>query len=106
MAKALKNHVISRKKIREFLEAHPEHAKSQVALMGWYKTALKAPWSNFADVRLTFGGADVVGDYVVFNIAGNKVRLVAEIRYRLKPRKIYIRQILTHTEYDDFDFGA
>ena len=71
--------------------------------MGWYRTAEKAEWSNFAKVRETYGSADAVGDYVVFNISGNKIRLVAEIQYNLKPRLIYIRHVLTHAEYDDID---
>jgi mRNA interferase HigB len=106
VANSHKNHVISKKKIREFLEAHPEHARSRSALMSWYKNALRAEWANFASVRETFNSADQVGDLVVFNIAGNKIRLVAKIRYNLKPRVIYIRALLTHVEYDEYDFGG
>ena len=103
MAKPYKNHIISVKRIREFLEAHPEHARSKNALMSWYKTARKADWTNFAAVRETFRNADKVGDHVVFNIGGNKIRLVARIRYNLKPRVIYILRVLTHAEYDEVD---
>jgi mRNA interferase HigB len=102
--RARKNHVISRRKIEEFLDAHPEHARVGAALRSWYKTAVEAQWTNFGKVRETYGSADAVGKLVVFNIAGNKVRLVTEIRYSLKPRRIYIRYVLTHAEYDQGDW--
>jgi len=99
-----KNHIISQKKIREFLESHPEHARVGEALRAWYRTATEAQWTSFGKVRETYGSADQVGKFVVFNIAGNKVRLVAVIRYNLKPRLIYIKYVLTHEEYDDGDW--
>ena len=98
-----KNHVISYRKINEFLESHPDHEKCRDALNSWYDNAVASQWTNFARVRETYGSADAVGRYVVFNIAGNKIRLVAEIRYHLKPRLIYLRHVLTHAEYDDID---
>ena len=106
MADPHKNRVISRKRILDFLEAHPEYEATRGALLTWYRNATKAPWTNFGKVRETYGSADQVGRHVVFNIAGNKVRLVAEIRYSLKPRLIYIRHVLTHAEYDELDLKA
>jgi mRNA interferase HigB len=99
-----RNRVISRRAIREFLDAHPGLASSREALMTWYKTARTAPWTNFAKVRETYPGADAVGKLVVFNIAGNKIRLIALIKYETKPRRIYIRHVLTHREYDRGDW--
>lgn len=106
MAKAFKNRVISRRKFREFTEKHPEHANVLPALMAWHRIALRAPWTTFAAVRESYRSADQVGRFVVFNIAGNKVRLLTLIFYNTKPRQIYIKHVLTHKEYDKFDFGA
>lgn len=89
-------HVISRKKIREFLAAHP--SADPISLDRWYKTAKKARWNHFADVRSDFPSADLVGDLVVFNVGGNKYRLIAEIKYRYQ--EVYLRHVLTHAEYD------
>jgi mRNA interferase HigB len=86
---------ISRRKIREFVALHPN---SESSLTSWYKIATKATWQNIAEVRQNYPHADVVGRLVVFNIAGNNVRLIAEIRYQ--SQSILIKHILTHTEYD------
>ncbi len=56
-----------------------------------------AHWASFADVRRSFNTADLVGTLIVFNIGGNKYRLVAEMNFRKKV--LFIRQILTHGEY-------
>jgi mRNA interferase HigB len=86
---------ISRRKIREFVALHPN---SESSLTSWYKIATKATWQNIVEVRNDYPHADVVGRLVVFNIAGNNVRLIAEIRYQ--SQSILIKHILTHTEYD------
>ncbi len=56
-------------------------------------------FKSFADLRNTFGSADQVGNLTVFNIGGNKLRLIAAIHYNR--RIIYIRAVLTHQEYDE-----
>jgi mRNA interferase HigB len=86
---------ISFKAVREFALLHPD---SETALAAWYKTAKRAAWRNLAEVRLVYPHADQVGRYTVFNIGGNKYRLIAEINY--KYQQILIRRILTHEEYD------
>lgn len=86
---------ISRRKIREFVALHPN---SESSLSAWYKIAEKAKWQNIVEVRQDYPHADLVGRFVVFNIAGNNVRLIAEIRYQSK--SILIKHILTHAEYD------
>jgi mRNA interferase HigB len=55
-------------------------------------------FATFADLRATFPSADQVGDFVVFNIGGNKYRLIASIHFNR--HKVYIRYLLTHQEYD------
>ena len=94
-------HIISRKKLREFSRDHPEARES---LEHWYNAARKARWRNFADLRATFGSADQVGHFVVFNIGGNKYRLIARIYYA--DAVILIRHVLTHKEYDRGDWKA
>lgn len=64
----------------------------------WYSIANTARWQSLAEVRQTFRSADVVGDKTVFNIKGNDYRLIVHIRYEVGV--IYIKDLLTHAEYD------
>lgn len=88
-------HVISRKKL---LEAALEHGDLFAPLDVWYRIAKKAEWQSLEDVRNVYPSADGAGKYTVFNIKGNAFRLIAEINYRT--RRLYIRHVLTHAEYD------
>ena len=87
--------VPSRRAIRDFTGDHPEAAEP---LAHWYLVSRRASWSSLADVRRDFRHADIVGKYTVFNIAGNKFRLIATIKY--KWQIVCIRQILTHADSD------
>jgi mRNA interferase HigB len=87
-------HVVSHKAIRIFCEKHP-HARS--ALDHWYRVAKRATWSSFADVKQSFNTADFLAPHVVFDIGGNKYRLIAEMNFTR--RVLFIRRILTHKEY-------
>ena len=87
-------HVISYKAIREFKAARPE---AGLALDNWYHVSACCKWKNFAEVRQVFGSADWVSPCVVFNVAGNRYRLIAEINFRTQT--LFIRHILTHQEY-------
>ncbi len=89
-------HVITRKRLNEFAEKFPEMKN---ALADWYRQMKQNDFASIADVRKVFPSADKVGKLTVFNIGGNKVRLVAAIHYNRK--KIYIRAVLTHKEYDE-----
>jgi len=89
-------HVITRKRLNEFAEKCPE---TKTALAHWYSLVKHNDFSNFADLRAMFSSADQVGKFTVFNIGGNKVRLIAATHYNRK--KIYIRAVLTHAEYDE-----
>ena len=88
-------HVISRKRILEFSEIHPDAA---VALDNWYRAANSAKWSNINEVRQVYPSADAVGNFTVFNIRGNNYRLIVDIIYFTQ--RIYIKYVLTHAEYD------
>jgi len=87
--------IVSRRAIREAAAEHPEWGAS---LKAWYKITRNANWDNFADVRSSWRNSDVAGRFVVFDVSHNKCRLIATIKYRW--RMVYIRQILTHAEYD------
>jgi mRNA interferase HigB len=88
-------HVISVKRIREFIVTHRD---AESSLMAWYKTAKGATWKNLAELKRTYPSADLVGRYTVFNIGGNKYRLIARIVYR--SQTIFVVSIMTHEEYD------
>lgn len=89
-------HVISRKRLNEFAE---EHGKAKAALGSWYQLIKRADFANFVELRALFPSADQVGKLTVFNVGGNKVRLIAAIHYNR--RKVYVRAVLTHSEYDE-----
>ena len=91
-------HVISYKKIRDFLANHPEHSRSGRSLHAWYKHVSKATWENFSQVRASYSHADRVGKFVVFNVGGNKFRIVTEINF--DSSTMFVRHVLTHEEYD------
>ncbi len=88
-------HVISYKRIREFFSIHRD---SKSPLAAWFKIVEKASWQNLAELKQVYPSADLVGRYTVFNIAGNKYRLIARIVYR--SQTLFIVSIMTHEEYD------
>jgi mRNA interferase HigB len=88
-------HVISRKRLNEFVKAHPE---SKAALLQWYKTVKSKNYSSLNELRADFPSADKVGKLTIFNVGGNNIRLIAAIHYNRQ--KIYIRAVLAHSEYD------
>lgn len=88
-------HVITRKRLNEFADLYPE---ARTSLAHWYDLARRYEFSTLADLRAVFPSADQVGKLTVFNVGGNKVRLIAAVHYNRK--KIYIRAVLTHAEYD------
>lgn len=92
-------HVISRKALIEFWERHP---KSKEPLLRWYKIVANSEFSSFENLRMTFPSADRVDNLTVFDIGGNKYRLIASIHFNRK--KVYIRHVLTHKEYDKGDW--
>jgi len=91
-------HVISKKKLREFWEVHPN---ARGAVEEWWRVAELAEWEKFADVKAAYRSADQVGKFTVFNIGGNKFRLVVRINYPY--RIVYVRFVGTHEEYDTID---
>jgi mRNA interferase HigB len=94
-AKGARLHVVSRKKLKE---AAVRYHDLEAPLDVWFRIAKRASWQTLADVRKTLSTADSVDKWTVFNIKGNKYRLITEINYRFQ--RIYIRHVLTHAEYD------
>jgi len=88
-------HVITRKRLLDFARAYPACASG---LESWYRIVKHGGFSNFAELRRVFPGADQVGRFTVFNIGGNKARLIAAVHYGAQ--RIYVRHVLTHAEYD------
>jgi HTH-type transcriptional regulator/antitoxin HigA len=87
--------VISQRKLREFWS---KHGDAQTSLILWYQRTIDAKWQNLADVRKVFPSADLVGNLTVFNIGGNKYRLITFIDY--ESQIVFTRNVLTHAEYD------
>ena len=88
-------HVIAKPALVEFWIKHPD---AENALQAWYRTMEGEIFVDFNDLRATFASADYVEGLTVFNIGGNKYRLIAAIHYNR--RKVFIRSLLTHAEYD------
>lgn len=88
--------IISERHLRDFWQKNSE---AENAMREWIKTIRLADWNNFSDVRKTFNHADVYKNCVIFDIGGNKYRIIAKVAYQIKV--IFIRFILTHKEYDE-----
>ena len=89
-------HVIAGKTLRQFWERYPDAAPS---LREWLKRTENALWASPQDVKNDYPTASIIGeDRVVFNIKGNRYRLVVHIPYQYS--QVYIRFIGTHAEYD------
>jgi len=93
--------IISKQKLTSFWNI-PEYHDAEEPLKAWYAEAKAASWHHPADVKAKYGSASVLKDNrVVFNIAGNKYRLVVKIHYNTSIA--YIRFVGTHAQYDEID---
>lgn len=88
-------HVITKKRLIEFAGRYPA---ARDPLLKWHALMTKTDFASFAELRAAFGGADRVGKLTAFDIGGNKYRLIAAMHYNR--RRVYIRHVLTHAEYD------
>jgi mRNA interferase HigB len=94
--------IIALSTLKAVWEDSPEYLDAKEPTLAWYRHALNADWSAPADVKLDFRNASILkGGRTVFNIAGNKYRLVVWINYAY--RVVYIRFIGTHAQYDKID---
>ena len=93
--------IISRRALREFWQKR-EYADAEQPLKAWFREASKGDWSSPAQIKAAYRSASIVPDNrVVFNIAGNKYRLVVKVNYPY--RVMYIRFVGTHRHYDGID---
>jgi mRNA interferase HigB len=97
-----KSRIISWRAIREFIEAHPEDPSAPDAFARWYDLVRNNRFANFNEVRRTFPSADQIGELVVFDIRGNRYRLITRFVYG--KGRVYVRRVLTRSEYDVGDW--
>lgn len=88
-------HIITQKRIWDAKKQHPAVAG---ALDGWYRVIKKNEFHNFSELKHTFNSVDKVGDFYVFDVGGNKIRIIAVVHFN--SGRVYIREVLTHKEYD------
>ena len=94
--------IIALSTLKAFWEENPEYQDAKEPTLAWYRHTLRADWSSPAEAKQDFGNASILKDgRVVFNIAGNKYRLVVWINYIY--RVVYIRFIGAHVQYDKID---
>jgi mRNA interferase HigB len=87
--------VISRRTLREFWELHPP-AKEPLTV--WFRLMQVATYPDFNVLRRTFRAADYVAPHTVFNVGGNKYRVIVVIH--CNRQRAYVREVLTHAEYN------
>ena len=88
-------HIITRKRLNEFAAKHPAAASG---LAHWYRMLKRNNFASLVELRRALPHADQVGGLTVFNIGGNKYRLITEIYYA--QRVVLVRHVLTHADYD------
>ncbi len=90
--------IIARSTLKQFYEI-PSYGDSKEALEAWYHEAKRADWDSWKAIKEKYGNASILkNNRVVFNICGNKYRLVVKIHY--EAQVTYIKFVGTHKEYD------
>jgi len=87
--------IIKRGALEQFWQRHPD---AKARLESWYTVVRKANWKTPAELKRVYHNADLVGRRTVFNIAGNKYRLIARVNYQTQ--RVFVLYLLTHAEYD------
>ena len=87
--------IIKRGALEHFWQRHPD---AKASLEAWYWVVRKTSWKNPAELKQVYRNADLVGRRTVFNIAGNKYRLIARVNYQ--SQRVFVLYLLTHAEYD------
>ena len=94
--------IIAVSTLKAFWKGKPQYRDAEAPTLAWYRDVLKADWSKRSDVKQQFATASILQDgRVVFNIGGNKYRIVVWINYSY--RVVYVRFIGTHRQYDAID---
>ena len=89
--------VISKAAITRFATLHPD---SEKPLLIWYKLVRQHDFSSYAELKTVFAAADVVDNFTIFDIGGNKYRIMARVIYKLQT--VFIRNVFTHDEYNSW----
>jgi len=87
--------VIAKRPLVQFWTRHPE---AETPLRNWLTICRTTEFENFGQLKQTFRRVDKVGKFVVFDVGGNKFRLIVVVHFNR--RRIYVRAVLTHEEYD------
>jgi mRNA interferase HigB len=87
--------IIKRGALEQFWQ---QHADVKTSLESWYAVVRRANWKTPAELKQVYRNADFVARRTVFNIAGNKYRLIARVNYQTQ--RVFFLYILTHAEYD------
>lgn len=94
--------IIAKRTLRQFWERGQRFSDAKKVLEDWHTQVSLADWATPAAVKAQYGDASILkGSRVVFNICGNKYRLIVKINYSY--RVVYIRFVGTHAEYDQID---
>jgi mRNA interferase HigB len=97
-------HIVTRKHLRKAIKGYPDAAGE---IKAWVGIVEAARWQNFAEIRSICKDADLVDDYVIFNIRQNRYRLITVVNYAKTTNEmqteghVYMRSVLTHKEYDN-----
>jgi mRNA interferase HigB len=93
--------VIAKSTLKRFWD-RPGRSDSRGPLHSWYEEARKAAWRRPQDIQDQYAGASICGrNRVVFNVGGNKYRLVVEVQYQAQI--VWVKFVGTHAEYDEID---
>ncbi len=87
--------MISKRGLVERAARYPDAAS---ALRVWFDVAVASKWRSLDEIRKSFPATDMVGDLAIFNIRGNRFRLIVRIVFRYQ--RIYVKEFLTHSEYN------
>lgn len=90
-------HLISNKALRDFSARHPE---SHNPLQAWRRIIERSSPRSFADLKQLWNSTDKAGSFYVFNIGGNKYRVITAVHF--DRQMLYVRHVFTHREYDDW----
>jgi len=93
--------IVSQRRLKDFYESSGRE-DSRSALERWYEITENAEWKDFNDLKMDFPSTDYVGNqHYVFNIRGNRYRLVVVVKFTIG--YVFIRFVGTHAEYDKID---
>jgi mRNA interferase HigB len=90
-------HLISNRSLREFALRYPQ---ADAPLQAWRRLIERNRFTGFADLKALFQSVDKAGEFFVFNVGGNKFRVISAIHFNTQT--LYVRQVFTHADYDEW----